>query len=174
MIQLVREWYDEYYGPLIGFLRSRFGPGPPEPEDMAQRTFTRLLEQHSLADVRDPRAFLWRVAHNLTVSEQRAASATEQGADRVRARQSLDEGYLLVPERVLEAKQQLQVAVRVIESMPERRKQVFLMVRVDGLSQAEVASRLGISPPAVSKHIGKATADLYDALLGVPGADDDV
>ncbi len=169
---LVRKWYAEYYAPLLGFLRARFGAGPPDPEDIAQRTFSRLLDRPALEQVRNPKAFLWRIAHNLAVSEQRSAAVAEQGARGLPAAFSSDEGYLLVPERVLEAKEQLEIAIGVLERMPERRRQVFLMARVDGLTQEEVASRLGISPPAVSKHIGSATADLYDALLRLPSADD--
>lgn len=171
---LVRKWYADYYEPLVGFLRARFGSGPPDPEDIAQRTFSRLLDRPALEEVRNPRAFLWRIAHNLVVSEQRSVAVAAQGVQSLLAAFPLDEGYLLVPERVLEAKEQLRTAIGVLERMPERRRRAFLMVRVDGLTQAEVASRLGISPPAVSKHIGNATADLYDALLRLPSADDNV
>lgn len=165
---LVRQWYLDHYNALISFLHSRFGAGPPEPEDIAQRTFARLLDHPTLNEVANPRAFLWRIAHNMVVSEHRSSKTAERGLENLSLLSSVNEGYLLVPERVLAAQEQIRIAVRVLERMPEKRRTVFLMVRIDGLSQSEVASRLNITPPAVSKHVGKATAELYDALMRDP------
>ncbi len=169
---LLRHWYSEHYRSLVGFLRTRFGAGPPEPEDIAQRTFSQLLGRSDLNEVANPRAFLWRIAHNLTVSEHRAAAAARRGVESLAVTSALDDGYLLVPERVLEAEEQVKAAVAAIERMPVRRRNILLMVRVDGLTHREVASRLGITPPAVSKHLAKATAELYAALVPPTGIAD--
>lgn len=161
---VLRVWYSKHFDLLVSFLRTRFGPGPPDPEDIAQRTFSRLLERPALDQVTNPRAFLWRIAHNLMVSEHRATGTAERRLENLRVLSELDEGYLLVPERVLEAQEQMQIALQILEAMPEKRRNILMMVRVDGCSQREVAARMGISAPAVSKHLGKATAELYDAL----------
>ena len=169
---ILRQWYSEHYSSLVKFLHSRFGAGPPEPEDIAQRTFSRLLRRADLLEVANPRAFLWRIAHNMVVSEHRAADAARRGVENLTVLSVLDEGYLLVPERVLEAEEQMQAAVEALEQMPDRRRNVLLMVRVDGMTQREVALRLGITAPAVSKHLAIATTQLYHALLKYPGAND--
>jgi len=44
----------------------------------------------------------------------------------------------------------------VIEQMPERRKEVFLMSRFEGLKNHEIAETLQISTTAVEKHLAKA------------------
>src|SRR5687768_9311657 len=65
--------YAEHWAELCAYLRRTFGPGPPEPEDVAQATFIRFaqLERHDA--IENPRAFLQRMAHNIAVSELRKA-----------------------------------------------------------------------------------------------------
>ncbi len=53
--------------------------------------------------------------------------------------------------------EELRAAMEVeIAKLPARCREVFLLSRKDGLSNREIASRLGISEPAVHKNIDRA------------------
>ena len=51
-----------------------------------------------------------------------------------------------------------------IDAMPEQRRRVFVMSRVDGLNNSEIAQRLGISKRTVETHISLALAQLKKLL----------
>ena len=51
-----------------------------------------------------------------------------------------------------------------IASMPEQRRRIFLMSREDGMSNADIADRLGISKRTVETHISLSLAQLKKLL----------
>lgn len=52
-----------------------------------------------------------------------------------------------------------------IGSMPEKRKQVFMLSRVEGLSHEQIAEKLGISVGTVKQHMNKALKTLNNKML---------
>ncbi len=157
--------YTDQFAPLVAYLRASFGVGPPEPEDIAQRAFGQLLAKGDLTGIDNLKAFLWRTARNIALSDKRAAQVRSKRKTETEILFSAAEGYSLTPERVLEGKEQVNLAVEVLRDMPEQRRRAFILTRIEGLSHAETSKRLGISRPAVSKHVARATADLYEKLM---------
>lgn len=56
------------------------------------------------------------------------------------------------------------IALSVIDSMPPRRKEIFLLSRKDGLQAREIAEKLDLSVHTVNKHIALALSMLKDKL----------
>ncbi|MEM9533966.1 MAG: RNA polymerase sigma factor [Pseudomonadota bacterium] len=161
----LRRCYQTYFPQLVAQLRAAFGAGPPEPVDVAQRAFERLLKRREgTGPVQNLKAYLWRTAHNIFISDLRLAK-TEAARHEAFSEQLTDRGYLFSPDRVFQSEQDLRQAREVIKIMPEQRRKAFLLVRVDGHSHAEAARALGISRPAVTKHVNRAVQDLHAALL---------
>lgn len=56
------------------------------------------------------------------------------------------------------------IATKTIEEMPERRKEVFTLSRVKGLSNQDIATKLGISIRTVERHLYLALISLKKEL----------
>ena len=62
------------------------------------------------------------------------------------------------------AKQQLTLMRRALAELSEKTQTIFNLHKVEGLAQAEVAARLGISKSSVEKHLAAATKHLMARL----------
>jgi len=60
------------------------------------------------------------------------------------------------PDRHLLARRDLEALEAAITALPPKCRTVFLLSRIEGLSNAEVAKRCGISVKMVEKHLAKA------------------
>lgn len=145
-----KEWRD-----LCAFLRARFGPGPPDCEDVAQQAFFKLGEQTADRQLESPRAFVFRIAINLMHDARRQlrrANAALEDTTTLTADEDPD------LERALIAKQQVRLLQTVLAGLPERHRLYLTANRMDGLSFAEIARRHGVSESLVRKTVDEAAA----------------
>ncbi|MEM8774678.1 MAG: sigma-70 family RNA polymerase sigma factor [Pseudomonadota bacterium] len=160
----VSHLYAEQLRPLAAYLRKVYGSGPPDPEDIAQEAFQRLIEHHDLSSIRNLRAFLWRTARNLVISNKRSV------ARRTKYDYEIEQLYFAIespgsdPESVLATKEQLLIIDQVLQSMPARRRKAFLWHRVDQMSFTAIGKKLGITRRAVARHVVKAACEIQTAM----------
>ncbi|MEM8983004.1 MAG: sigma-70 family RNA polymerase sigma factor [Pseudomonadota bacterium] len=160
--------YRQYSVNLSTSLRRMFGDGPPDPSDVTQQAFQKLMERDGDEPVRDVKAFLWRTAKNIVISDKRRQSVQNRYEPDVEAKFFAGGGVILDPQRVLIAKDQLQRINEVLRKMPPKRRRAFILNRVEGLNVAEVGRRLGLSRSGAHKHIVKAFAQLDELLEPEP------
>lgn len=148
---------------LVRYLR-RIWRQPQDIDDLRQDAYTRIYEAAALARPLQPKSFLLTTARNLVVNLHRRnrVVSIESVGDFDDLNVSLDE---LSPERRLDARQQLRRLADALNSLPPKCRQVIWLRRVDGLSQKEVAERLGISVRTVENHILKGMRLLAAAFL---------
>lgn len=119
-----------------------------EADDLVQETFLRV-SQYAADDIRHPKAFLLRIAGNLA----------RDWAARTERRRATESGVFdwRVSRHVGDIEQTL-ILKQIILGLPEPLRDVFVMSRVGGLSNAQIAERLGISPKTVEWRMTKALA----------------
>ncbi|MEM9170136.1 MAG: sigma-70 family RNA polymerase sigma factor [Pseudomonadota bacterium] len=164
----LRSLYADHAEALTAYLRKAFGDGPPDPSDVVQEAFQKLVERRDLSGIANPRAFLWRIARNAVLTHKRNKDARSRYDFEIEHLFFADDGANSTPERVLEVKQQLLVINETLQRMPPRRRKAFLWHRVEGLNFTEVGKRLGVNRHAVVRHITKAAFDIEAALEGRP------
>ena len=137
---------------------------PYDVEDIVQETFLRLFQAAKREPIRSPRALMLKTARNLALNKLRWADAlnhlvaVEERADGD-SQQTPDSEFASdepTPETLLEKEQEFRIFCQAIRALPRQCRRVVLLRRVYGLSQREVAARLGISERTVENHVAKA------------------
>jgi RNA polymerase sigma-70 factor (ECF subfamily) len=147
-------------GPRLRAIASR--AGPEEAADLVQDAFLKTVEAGGKAPVEKPVHLLFRIARNAVIDRLRAKGRT---AALFRSEEA-DAADLASPERILIASERLKRAMACIERMPLKRREVFLLQRLEGLSYAQIARRAGISIKTVEKHMASAMAQLSREVDG--------
>ena len=160
--QQLSDLYLVHWKGLCGYVRSQFGPGPPEPEDVAQSAFIRFAAADP-THIENPRAFLYATARHLVIDHHRQAqraSAHEQAAQSA----AEDQVYELSPENVLLQAERFRILAQALERMPLKRRRLVLLNRFEGLSYAQIGEQFGMSAENVRKHIERTLAECLRAL----------
>ncbi len=167
MLTRLQEIYLDRKGALERFV-GRFLHNADDAADVAQEAFLRVYAAEVGGQTPASEALLYSVARNLALSElrRRTSRATDSMAD-------LDDLGLADQAPNPEAKLQQRQMVRAVEAamneMPPRCLEAFRLRKLDGLSQADIADRMGISPKTVERHITQALQLCHVALVGKHG-----
>jgi RNA polymerase sigma factor (sigma-70 family) len=154
------------YRPALMAFFMRRAASHGDAEDMTQELFAKLAAAQSGSIGAGPMdnadAYIFQMAANLLRDRGRR--------EKVRAnyRASLDTGSAdlepLDPARVLLGRESLGEVSVALRELPERTRAIFLLFRLEGMKQAELAALYGVSISAVQKHIFKAMTHLTRRL----------
>ena len=124
--------------------------GPDDADDLFQETWLRIARYADWTNVRYPRAFLLRVAVNL---------AQDRVGRRIKRDRLLLEVQKIGGSAVEQpAQTEALVAKELVLGLPQPLRDVFVLSRVGGLSNSQIAEQLGISPKTVEWRMTKALA----------------
>jgi len=123
-------------------------------DDALHDTWLRLGSLENQAPVMNPRAFLLRMAVNIAINNLRSQSRAVPSSEIDALLEVAD--HAPGPEQTIVARSEMEALSKIIESMPQRRRDILLLVRWEGMSQKEVAQRLGISLSSVEHELKRA------------------
>ncbi|MCI1270690.1 MAG: sigma-70 family RNA polymerase sigma factor [Sphingobium sp.] len=134
------------------------GLSQDDADDLIQDMYLKL-ESYQGGPVGEPRAYLYRMTHNLLLDRRRSA------ARRIRREKEWSAGGTGVvsevdvrpsAEEALIARERLNVITTALKILPERTRDIFRRFRIDGQTQKVIAGELGVSKSAVEKHLYRA------------------
>jgi len=138
---------------LRAWLRRR-NLGGLEIDDVIQETYTRLCQAENVAHIQDARTYAFQVAGSVVIDHLRRMKVVP-----ISSVPGMD--YLEVgseepsPERQVIDRDELIRLAAMIARLPGKIRDVFTLRRVYGLSQREVAAKLGLAESTVEKHMAK-------------------
>ena len=154
-----------WYAPLVRFT-ARIVGDDARAEEVVQETMLVLWQRRaSLVGYTSAQAWLFHAARNRALNVVRHDGMVDRvtptliSASSAAARDDLPDADAALEEAEIRAAVDAAVA-----ALPPRCREVFLLSRVDGVRQAEIAARLGISLKAVEAHITRALRELRQTL----------
>jgi RNA polymerase sigma-70 factor (ECF subfamily) len=132
---------------LRSWLQARF-LAASDVDDVVQEAYARLWRARATGGIACPRAFVFVTARNLALNRLRHERLERPpGTSEIDALALLDE-RTSIPDSIAQA-EDLKLLLEAIQSLPERCRQIVTLRKIYGLSQKEVAARLGISEATV-------------------------
>lgn len=157
----VADLYVEHSTWLQGWLRRRIGDTFTA-ADVAQDTFLSLLDGKTAAgEIREPRPFLATVANRLLAHRHRRQLLETAYLEAIAC---LPEETAPSPETQLMAVQSLQEIDRVLDGLPPKVREAFLLAHLAELSYAEIAQRLEVSASSVKQYLSRANRECLFAM----------
>jgi RNA polymerase sigma factor (sigma-70 family) len=135
---------------LSGFL-----PAQSDIEDVAQEAYLRAFMAEQRETIEQPKAFLFRVAKNLALTQ--LTKKSRQITDYIE-----EAGATVViqtaagSDEELEAQQCLDLYCEAVAKLPEKCRQVFLLRKVHGLTHQDIGERMALSVSSVEKYLRQA------------------
>lgn len=145
---------------------SRYVVSPHDIDDVTQETFLRAYksEQEKDKEIEQPKAFLFRIAKNLMLSElsRKANKITDYIED-------CDTKDLVIDSDTIEenvmAQQKLGIYCEAVASLPKQCRKVVIMKKVYAMQNKEIARRLEVSLGTVEKHLTKGIRQLNNTIM---------
>lgn len=153
--QRIAEWARSWNAGLTRYLRRRL-PGRIDPQDLAQEVYVRLLRVEQLEQIKEPQAYLYRVASNVAAEWRMRAVHSKPHSDAELDALVTDS----TPESLLDdAQVSAQLDSALNKMTPMVRAVIYLKLRED-LSHEQIAEHLGITPRMVRRTLTTGYAQL--------------
>ncbi len=124
-----------------------------EVDDIVQETYARLITVESVDGIGNIKNYMFQTAYSVLVSHVRRSKivAFETVSDLEQLGATRDGS----PEDQVIDRDELNRLARAVAALPGKIRDVFVLRRINGLSQRDVARELGLSESTVEKHMSR-------------------
>jgi RNA polymerase sigma factor (sigma-70 family) len=149
-------WFDQEVHPLNdqlkAYLHNSF-PDVKDADDVLQESYLRIWKIRAKQPIRSVKAYLYTLVRNLAIDSIRRKNRLKTDAITHNSHQIIDE-EIPYPADILNKDEKISLLVEAFASLPKRCGQILFLHKIKGLSQHEVASKLGLTEKTVANQIG--------------------
>jgi RNA polymerase sigma factor (sigma-70 family) len=139
---------------MRGWLRRTTQMSDADIDDIVQETYAILARLESVDDIRDPRTYALQVAKSVFLQGLRRSKIVPIGSlTDLAALGDVDDAP--GPEQHAHGQREMRRVEAAVGEMPPQVRKVFWLRRVEGLSQRETATKLGLAEHTVEKYSAK-------------------
>lgn len=149
--------WDQFSDRLRSFIRARV-PDEETAEDILQEVFLRIHAKiGTLQDLGKLESWLYQITRNVIIDYYRSRRPTEQLPETLGSSEEVYEEALVT---------RLASDVReMVEALPEPYREALVLTSYEGLSQKELAKRLGLSYSGAKSRVQRARERVKDMLM---------
>jgi RNA polymerase sigma-70 factor (ECF subfamily) len=144
--------FRDHNSALLRFAAAKLG-SEQEARDVAQEAYVRLLQLDRPETISYLRAFLFKITSNLAMDRLRARRRmpiAQPGSDEELV------AFDLSPERECAGQELVAIVNSALLELPEKCREIFVLHRMEGLSRAEIAARVGLGERMVRLYMARA------------------
>ncbi|MBI9033174.1 MAG: RNA polymerase sigma-70 factor [Bacteroidales bacterium] len=155
----LEQLFKKYYTYLCAY-SARFVDSSELSEEIVQEVFVKLWEKRQDIVIRSSiKSYLFKSVHNFAINQYHQQKVRDNYKSTYEEPAMFDEVHELLIGQELEAG--LQKAMR---KLPEKRREIFELSRIQGLKYKEIADQLNISIKTVEGQISKALIQIRKSL----------
>ncbi len=144
--------FDTHYYNVYGFFLKRL-ESPEDAADASQETFMRVVRRNGTVSLDSPAGYIWRTAQNMVKEIKRAKAVSSKWISSKTIDLDQQISPAPTPEKAMEIQNMSDHILDVLNRLPPRCREVFILHRFKGLSHKQIAEQLNISPKTVENHM---------------------
>lgn len=149
----------EFYPGLVRFMTKRLR-NKDSATDVVHEAYTRFIEmanEEVRSNPKKSKQFLYTTAVNASIDDLRKKNIRRAGIDDdfdlADASEDRELYHLQPPHDSVYKMERVALLQKVLEELPVKTRQVFMMRKLDGMTHTEISNQLDISTDMVAKHI---------------------
>ncbi|WP_419774605.1 RNA polymerase sigma factor [Halarcobacter sp.] len=150
----------QYYQELVYYVQRMVGD-KDRAKDVIQEAYSRLLYVNKSSNIDNERAYLYKTSRNIVIDQSRKEKNSSETL--------YEEEEHSIPqeeqphEQVVQSNQYEQM-MKIVQSLPPKCQQAFILHVIEGYSRKEISSKMGISMAAVEKNILRASEKIKNKM----------
>ncbi|WDD92108.1 RNA polymerase sigma factor [Burkholderia sp. FERM BP-3421] len=137
--------------------------GSDDAADLAQESFEVALRYCQAHTVESPGGLLFKIANNLRIDRGRRKWQVMASLSEVEDEEG--PSCNVTPEREYEGRQTLTKLCEVLDRLPPRQREAFVLCKLNGMTYDEAAAEMGIRPGVIQQYLVEAMRACRQRLL---------